>query len=106
MEGRSAPSAVASHPEVTAVLNLMEGVGLPFSGPEPVEKLVADHPQVDIVAAAEKCAEWARGKSGVRHPLRALLPFVTAADAPEKRQADPALAAYANIGTVDDGSGS
>lgn len=105
-EEDNAQGAVVSSPDVLAVCKLMEDVGLPFSDRGVVEKLISDHPQVDVVAAAEKCAAWAAGRSGVRHPLRALLPFVTAADAPEKKLPDPALAAYANIGAVDDGSGS
>lgn len=86
---RDAAVAAATTPQepddIERACDVMAQAGLLVMDRRTVTTLAAQHPDVDIVQAAIRCANWmAGGRRRVRAPLAALKPFVEADDAPRK----------------------
>jgi hypothetical protein len=80
------PPPVAIRPEINEACDVLAQAGLHVHDRTTVERLADEHPQVDMKQAAINCADWLRsGNHRVRHPLRALTPFVTSDDAPKRK---------------------
>ncbi len=91
------PPPVQVPAEIDRACDTLAAAGLHVHDRTTVKRMADQHPQVDIEEAAIRCAAWLRASNRkVRHPLRALEPFVTADDAPQSQQHK--AAAFAEYG--------
>lgn len=80
------PPPPAVREEIERACDTLAAAGLHVHDRTTVERMADAHPKVDMEQAAINCAAWLRGgQRRVRHPLKALEPFVTADDAPQSR---------------------
>lgn len=103
------PAAAA--PPAAALLSLPESIenacdtlaaaGLHVHDRTTVSRLAAQHPDVDIVEAAIRCAHWGRGRR-IKHPLAALRTIVEGDDAPRLPKAADARFARFDESTIVD----
>jgi hypothetical protein len=95
------PPPASVREEIDRACDTLAQVGLYVHDRTTVQRLADEHPQVDIAEAAIRCAAWKR-KAGrrVSHPLRALMPFVQAEDAPKKAGVTSAEFSQYDHGTI------
>lgn len=74
----------AAFPEsVERACDALAAAGMPIHDRSTVARLGAQHPDVDLVEAAARCAAWGRGRR-VKHPLAALRTIAAGDDAPRR----------------------
>jgi len=104
LPGEAAPPALLTLPEaIENACDTLAAAGLHVHDRTTVSRLAAQHPEVDIVAAAIRCAHWGRGRR-IKHPLAALRTIVEGDDAPRRTDATDARFARFDESTIVDRS--
>lgn len=82
--GAAPPVAPPAFPEVVErACDALAAAGMPIHDRSTVARLGAQHPDVDLVEAAIRCAAWGRGRR-IKHPLAALRTIAASDDAPRR----------------------